>query len=73
MQTTAPVSAVPRTLAPMAGKPDRERDARLEIRMKPEEKALIEEAASLGGEDTSQFVRRVGIIAARELLARLKK
>ena len=41
--------------------------------MKPEEKALIEEAAALGGEDTSQFVRRVGIIAARELLARLKK
>ena len=56
-----------------AGKPDRERDARLEIRMKPEEKALIERAASLGGEDTSQFARRVALIAARELTARLTK
>lgn len=73
MQTAPTVPAVPRTLAPMAGKPDRERDARLEIRMKPEEKGLIEEAAALGGEDTSQFARRVALIAARELLARLKK
>lgn len=73
METPAQHSAVSRTLAPMAGKPDRERDARLEIRMKPEEKDLVARAAELGGEDTSQFVRRVAILAARELLARLQK
>ena len=56
-----------------AGKPDRERDARLEIRMKPAEKELIERAAALGGEDTSQFARRIAIVAARELIARLEK
>lgn len=57
----------------MPGKPDKGRDARLEIRMTPEEKALIEQAAALGGEDVSTFVRRVALIEARVLLAKLAK
>jgi uncharacterized protein (DUF1778 family) len=56
----------------MAGKIDRGRDARLELRMTPEEKALIERAAALGGEDVSTFVRRVALLEARTLLARLR-
>lgn len=63
----------PRTVAGMAGKPDKGRDARLEIRMTPEEKALIEQAAGLGGEDVSTFVRRVALIEARVLTAKLAK
>lgn len=62
-----------RTVPIMAGKIDRGRDARLELRMTPEEKALIEQAAQLGGEDTSQFARRVALMEARALLARPPK
>lgn len=73
METPAPTSLASRTLSPMAGKIDRERHARLELRMTDEEKALLEQAAKLGGEDTSQFVRRVALIEARTLVARLAK
>jgi uncharacterized protein (DUF1778 family) len=62
----------PRTLSGMAGKIDRGRDARLELRLTPEEKALVEQAAALGGEDTSTFVRRVALIEARALLAKMR-
>lgn len=57
----------------MAGKIDRGRDARLELRMTPEEKALVEQAAALGGEDTGSFVRRVALIEARAILARTQR
>ena len=50
-----------------------DRNARLELRLRADEKDSLAKAAELGGEDTSQFVRRVSIIAARELLARLRK
>lgn len=63
----------PRTLAGMAGKTDRGRDARLELRLTPEEKEVIERAAALGGEDTSTYVRRVALIEARTLLAKLPR
>lgn len=55
----------------MAGKQDKGRDARLEIRMTLEEKALLEQAASLGGEDLSTFVRRAALVEARILTAKL--
>jgi uncharacterized protein (DUF1778 family) len=73
MTTDATEQHAPRTVGGMAGKIDRGRDSRLELRMTPEEKALIEEAARLGGEDTSQFARRVALLEARSLLARMKK
>lgn len=73
METNAPAEPVARTIAPMAGKPDRGRDARLELRMTPDEKDLLERAAQLGGEDTSTFARRVALIEARALIARVGK
>lgn len=73
METAAPAPASPRTLPGMAGKIDKGRDARLELRMTPEEKELLERAAQLGGEDTSTFARRVALIEARALIARVGK
>lgn len=73
METTALPATSPRTLPVMAGKIDRERHARLELRMTEEEKALLERAAKLGGEDTSQFVRRVALMEARLLESKLAK
>lgn len=61
----------PTILRPMAGKQDKRRDARLEIRMTPEERALLEQAAALGGEDLSTFVRRAALVEARVLTAKL--
>ena len=52
-------------------KVDRERDARMEIRMKSDEKELIERAAAIGGEDPAQFARRVAIVEARLLIAKV--
>ena len=37
------------------------------LRLTPEEKALVENAAALGGEDASSFVRRAAIIEARRV------
>lgn len=48
------------------------RDARMELRMTADEKAILEEAAALGGEDTASFVRRASIVEARRLLATFK-
>lgn len=73
METNARSVAPSRTISAMAGKPDRGRDARLELRMTPEEKELLERAAKLGGEDTSTFARRVALIEARALIARVGK
>lgn len=73
MNTSLAAHAPARTLPAMAGKIDRERHARLELRMTDEEKALLERAAKLGGEDTSQFVRRVALMEARLLEAKLAK
>lgn len=73
MEAAAPTAPVSRTLRAMPTKPDRDRDARMELRLKPEEKDLIERAAALGGEDTSGFVRRTALLAARELLAKMNK
>lgn len=70
---TSTTAVSSRTLPSMAGKVDKGRDARLEIRMTPDEKALIEAAATLGGEDVSTFVRRVALIEARVLTAKLAK
>lgn len=72
MDATPPTSN-PRTVTGMAGKIDKGRVARLELRMTPEERELIEQAAVLGGEDASGFVRRVALIEARTMLAKLKK
>lgn len=57
----------------MMTRTSKDRTARLELRLTEEEKAILSEAAELGGEDTSTFVRRVAIVAARELLAKLRK
>lgn len=73
MENPAPAGTPTRTILAMAGKPDRGRDARLELRMTPEEKELLERAAQLGGEDTSTFARRVALIEARALIARVGK
>ena len=70
-RTATPIRTRP--LAAIAGKPDRGRDARLELRMTPEEKELIERASRLGGEDTSTFARRTALIEARMILARMEK
>ena len=72
METNA-AAVAPRTVSGMAGKIDRERHARLELRMTDDEKALLERAARLGGEDTSQFVRRVALMEARMLESKLTK
>ena len=40
-------------------------------KMTLEEKALLEQAASLGGEDLSTFVRRAALVEARILTAKL--
>lgn len=73
METSESPAPASRTLSPMAGKIDKGRDARLELRMTPEEKELLERAAQLGGEDTSTFARRVALIEARALIARVGK
>ena len=52
-------------------KSDAGRDARLDLRLRHEEKATLERAAALGGEDVSSFVRRTALTEARLLLARL--
>lgn len=44
----------------------------MELRMTADEKAILEEAAALGGEDTASFVRRASIVEARRLLATFK-
>ncbi len=72
MNAPTPVGS-PRTVTGMAGKIDKGRIARLELRMTPEERELIEQAAVLGGEDASGFVRRVALIEARTTLAKMKK
>lgn len=68
-----PASSPPSRTLPAMSKPDRGRLARLEVRMKPEEKAMIEQAAAYGGEDVSTFVRRVALVEARALLAKVGK
>lgn len=45
------------------------RTERIEMRLRSEEKRLIESAASVGGEDVSSFLRRAGLTEARRLLA----
>jgi uncharacterized protein (DUF1778 family) len=52
-------------------KPDAARSERLELRMRADEKATLERAAALGGEDVSSFVRRTALTEARLLLGRL--
>jgi uncharacterized protein (DUF1778 family) len=47
---------------------DKGRDARLELRLTPKEKADLTKAASIGGEDVSSFIRRVALTEARKLL-----
>lgn len=47
---------------------NRGREARVEIRMTDAEKALLERAAALGGEDLSAYMRRVSLTDARRLL-----
>lgn len=49
------------------------REARMALRLTPEEKALVENAAALGGEDASSFVRRAAIIEARRVAEHVKK
>jgi uncharacterized protein (DUF1778 family) len=52
---------------------DMPRDERMALRLTGEEKAIIENAAALGGEDASSFVRRAAIIEARRVSEYLKK
>lgn len=54
-------------------KSDSDRIARMELRMKQEEKDIIERAASLGGEDTSSFVRRTALVEARSILSHARR
>lgn len=44
------------------------RSARLEVRIAPEDKALLEAAAELSRQSLSSFVTRVAVERARELL-----
>lgn len=45
---------------------DAARSIRLEVRLAPEEKELVERAAALGGNSAADFVRSVVLAAARE-------
>ena len=54
-----------------AEQPD-DRIARLEIRLRPEDKAIIEAAAALGEESVSAFVRRAALIEGKRLLRQQK-
>lgn len=49
---------------------DEDRTARLEVRLSPAEKRLLQRAAMLGGEDVSALTRRAALIEARRVLAR---
>jgi len=52
--------------------PDRDDDpapARVELRLKPADRDLLQRAAALGGDDVASFVRRTAMIKARRLLA----
>ncbi len=51
---------------------DTPRDERMALRLTGEEKAIIENAAALGGEDASSFVRRAAIIEARRVAEYIK-
>jgi uncharacterized protein (DUF1778 family) len=55
-----PVEEVARAMASKA------RDSRLELRLAPDEKAIIERAAALSGSNTTDFVRSTMLTAARE-------
>ena len=48
------------------------RNSRLELRVAPEEKAIIDRAASLAGSNTTDFVRSTILSAAREEIRRLE-
>lgn len=48
------------------------RSERVEFRLRGDEKALMQQAAEMGGEDVSSFVRRVALTDARRLLAGLR-
>lgn len=49
---------------------DEDRTARLELRVSPTEKRLLQRAAMLGGEDVSALTRRAALIEARRVVAR---
>lgn len=44
-------------------------DARLDLRLNPQDKALLEQAAKLGGMRVSAFVRAAALREARDVLA----
>ena len=46
------------------------RSGRLELRVAPEEKAIIDRAASLAGSNTTDFIRSTMLKAAREEIQR---
>ena len=46
------------------------RSGRLELRVAPEEKAIIDRAASLAGSNTTDFIRSTMLKAAREEIRR---
>jgi uncharacterized protein (DUF1778 family) len=43
--------------------------ARVELRLKPADRDLLQRAAALVGDDVASFVRRTAMIKARRLLA----
>lgn len=47
---------------------DTPRDARMDLRLTAEEKALIERAATACGDDISSLVRRASVIEAKRIL-----
>jgi uncharacterized protein (DUF1778 family) len=51
---------------------DQPRDARMALRLTAEEKSLVENAAAIGGEDASSFVRRAAIVEARRVMEHVK-
>lgn len=48
------------------------RTERVELRLRAEEKGVLQTAAGIGGEDVSSFLRRAGLTEARRLLGTLK-
>jgi len=52
--------------------PDRSPDlppARIELRLKPADRDILQKAAALVGDDVASFVRRTAMLKARRLLA----
>lgn len=43
--------------------------ARIELRLKPADRDLLQQAAALVGDDVASFVRRTAMLKARRLLA----